>query len=55
VDVFDLTTGAVRTGGTDDIACWFIDSDYDGQSLGGGQKCCPKWREESDRSALSIG
>jgi adenine-specific DNA-methyltransferase len=27
VDVFDPGTGAVRTGGTDDIACWFIDSD----------------------------
>ena len=33
VDVFDPTTGAVRTGGTDDIACWFIDTDYDGQSF----------------------
>ena len=33
VDVFDPTTGAVRTRGTDDIACWFIDSDYDGQSF----------------------
>ena len=33
VDVFDPSTGVVRTGGTDDIACWFIDSDYDGQSF----------------------
>jgi adenine-specific DNA-methyltransferase len=33
VDVFDPTTGAVRTGGNDDIACWFIDTDYDGQSF----------------------
>ena len=33
VDVFDSTTGAVRTGDTDDIACWFIDTDYDGQSF----------------------
>jgi adenine-specific DNA-methyltransferase len=33
VDVFDPTTGAVRTGDTDDIACWFIDTDYDGQSF----------------------
>jgi adenine-specific DNA-methyltransferase len=33
LDVFDPTTGEVRTGGTDDIACWFIDSDYDGQSF----------------------
>gem|GEM_PF-4038420 len=33
VDVFDPTTGAVRTGDVDDIACWFIDTDYDGQSF----------------------
>jgi adenine-specific DNA-methyltransferase len=33
VDVFDPSTGAVRTGDTDDIACWFIDTDYDGQSF----------------------
>jgi adenine-specific DNA-methyltransferase len=33
VDVFDPTTGEVRSGGTDDIACWFIDTDYDGQSF----------------------
>src|SRR5262249_15955307 len=33
VDVFDPSTGAVRSGGVDDIACWFIDTDYDGQSF----------------------
>jgi adenine-specific DNA-methyltransferase len=33
VDVFDPSTGAVRTGDTDDIACWFIDTDYDEQSF----------------------
>jgi adenine-specific DNA-methyltransferase len=33
VDVFDPATGAVRTGDADDIACWFIDTDYDGQSF----------------------
>jgi adenine-specific DNA-methyltransferase len=33
VDVFDPSTGAVRTGDTDDIACWLIDTDYDGQSF----------------------
>ena len=32
LDVFDPTTGEVRTGGTDDIACWFIDTDYDGEA-----------------------
>ena len=33
VDVFDPTTGAVRSGGVDDIACWFLDTDYDGESF----------------------
>lgn len=33
VDVFDPATGEVRSGTTDDIACWFIDTDYDGQSF----------------------
>ncbi|MDY3555755.1 site-specific DNA-methyltransferase [Gemmata sp. JC717] len=33
VDVFDPSTGAVRTGDTDDIACWFIDTNYDDQSF----------------------
>jgi adenine-specific DNA-methyltransferase len=28
-DVFDPTTGEVRCGGTDDIACWFLDTAYD--------------------------
>ena len=33
VDVFDPSTGAVRSGDVDDIACWLIDTDYDGQSF----------------------
>ena len=33
MDVFDPTTGEIRTGGTDDIACWFIDTDYNGESF----------------------
>jgi adenine-specific DNA-methyltransferase len=32
VDVFDPSTGAMRTGDVDDIACWFIDADF-GQSF----------------------
>ena len=30
VDVFDPTTGAVRSHSTDDIACWFMDTSYNG-------------------------
>jgi adenine-specific DNA-methyltransferase len=33
LDVYDPTTGAIRSSSTDDIACWFIDTDYDGQSF----------------------
>ena len=33
VDVFDPSTGAVRTGGVDDVACWLIDTDYDDESF----------------------
>jgi adenine-specific DNA-methyltransferase len=33
VDVFDPTTGEIRSSGPDDIACWFIDSDYNGESF----------------------
>jgi adenine-specific DNA-methyltransferase len=33
VDVFDPQTGEVRSGGTDDIAAWFVDTDYDEESF----------------------
>jgi adenine-specific DNA-methyltransferase len=33
VDVFDPSTGRVRTDEIDDIACWFIDSEYNGESF----------------------
>ena len=33
VDVYDPTTGEVRSNTTDDIACWFVDTDYDGESF----------------------
>jgi len=33
VDVFDPTTGDVRSSGTDQVALWMIDTDYDGESF----------------------
>ena len=33
VDVYDPTTGEIRSRSTDDIACWFIDTNYDGESF----------------------
>jgi adenine-specific DNA-methyltransferase len=33
VDVYDPTTGQIRSSSTDDIACWFVDTDYNGESF----------------------
>ena len=33
VDVYDPTMGRVRSNSTDDIACWFIDSNYNDESF----------------------
>jgi len=33
VDVYDPTTGELRSHSTDDIACWFIDTDYNEESF----------------------
>jgi adenine-specific DNA-methyltransferase len=33
IDVYDPTTGQIRSNSTDDIACWFIDTNYDGESF----------------------
>ena len=33
VDVYDPTTGQIRSNSTDDIACWFIDTDYNEESF----------------------
>jgi adenine-specific DNA-methyltransferase len=33
LDVYDPTTGEIRSQKTDDIACWFIDTDYNGESF----------------------
>ena len=33
VDVYDPTTGQIRSHSTDDIACCFIDTNYNGESF----------------------
>jgi adenine-specific DNA-methyltransferase len=33
VDVYDPTTGQIRSSNTDEIACWFIDTDYNEESF----------------------
>lgn len=33
LDVYDPTTGEIRSSSTDDIACWFVDTNYNGESF----------------------
>ena len=33
LDIYDPTTGEVRNHATDEIACWFVDTDYNGESF----------------------
>jgi adenine-specific DNA-methyltransferase len=33
LDIYDPTTGQIRSNSTDDIACWFIDTNYNGESF----------------------
>ncbi|MCL4490242.1 MAG: site-specific DNA-methyltransferase [Chloroflexi bacterium] len=33
VDVYDPTTGEIRSNKTEDVACWFIDTDYNDESF----------------------
>lgn len=33
LDVYDPTTGQIRSNTTDDIACWFVDTAYNGESF----------------------
>jgi adenine-specific DNA-methyltransferase len=33
LDIYDPTTGEIRSHSTDDIACWFIDTHYNGESF----------------------
>jgi adenine-specific DNA-methyltransferase len=33
VDVYDPTKGEIRSSSTEDIACWFVDTEYNGESF----------------------
>jgi adenine-specific DNA-methyltransferase len=33
LDVYDPTTGNIRSSSTDDVVCWFIDTDHNGESF----------------------
>jgi adenine-specific DNA-methyltransferase len=65
VDIYDPTTGQIRSSSPDDIACWFLDTDYNGESFfvrqayfGGGndpyEKLRRALRAEVDEEAWSA-
>ena len=65
LDIYDPTTGEIRSSSIDDIACWFLDTDYNGESffvrhayfLGGDdpyEKLRRSLRAEIDGSAWSA-
>jgi adenine-specific DNA-methyltransferase len=33
LDIYDPTTGQIRSNSTEDLACWFIDTNYNGESF----------------------
>ena len=33
LDIYDPTTGQIRSNSTDNIVCWFIDTNYNGESF----------------------
>lgn len=33
LDIYDPTTGEIRSSSPDEIACWFIDTNYNGESF----------------------
>ncbi|MBC8018168.1 MAG: hypothetical protein H7X83_06585 [Verrucomicrobia bacterium] len=64
VDVYDPTTGQIRSASTDDIECWFNDINYNGESFfvrhayfTGAEEPCDKLkralRAEIDEAAWS--
>jgi adenine-specific DNA-methyltransferase len=66
VDVYDPSTGEIRLNRTDDIGCWFIDTDYNGErfvmphaSFTGADEPCEKLKralraEEDDAAWLAL-
>lgn len=54
VDIFDPTTGEIRSSSTQDIACWFIDSDYNGESFFARQAYFTGWDEPYEKLRRAL-
>ena len=54
VDIFDPTTGEIRSSTTADIACWFIDTDYNGESFFARQAYFTGWDEPYEKLRRAL-
>ena len=54
VDIFDPTTGEIRSSKPDEIACWFIDDDYNGESFFVRQAYFTGWDEPYDKLRRAL-
>ena len=55
VDVYDPTTGQVRSNSTDDIACWFIDGARPGGTRRRGDGRVARRHAEGNAHVLALG
>src|SRR5690606_27639022 len=53
-DVFDPSSGEVRSDGPDGIACWFVDTDYTGASFFVRHAYSPGQNEPSNTLRTSL-
>jgi adenine-specific DNA-methyltransferase len=54
VDIFDPTTGEIRSSKPDEIACWFIDDDYNGESFFVRQAYFTGWDEPYEKLRRAL-
>lgn len=54
VDIFDPTTGEIRSSKPNEIACWFIDDDYNGESFFVRQAYFTGWDDPYGKLARTL-
>jgi len=54
VDIFDPTTGEIRSSKPEEIACWFVDDDYNGESFFVRQAYFTGWDEPYEKLRRTL-
>jgi len=54
VDIFDPTTGEIRSSTMDEIACWFIDVDYNGKGGFARHAIFTGWDEPNEQLKRAL-